>query len=118
MRLTDDQWRELLRRAHVHHAGCYGRYEPCGEHHAHDDRCGGRPLVCGQRQDELLVAVLDELRDLREVVLPAEERATLVTARDVCSDSDVLEWASYDQKVRAIGVLDRLIQATQRKEAR
>jgi len=112
MRLTDDQWRDLLRRAHVHHDGCYGRYEPCGEHHAHDDECGARPLCCGLREDAPLVVALDELRELRERradALTDEEREALTTARDVCSDSDVLDWDSYDQKNRAIAVLDRVL---------
>lgn len=113
MKLTDDQWRELLRRAHVHHDGCYGRYEVCGEHHLHDDLCRSRPLLCGQREDALLVTVLDELRDLRATALTDEERGALAAARDVCSDSDVLEWDGlHDQKSRAIAVLDRVIGRT------
>jgi hypothetical protein len=35
---------------HKHTDHCYGRYEPCGEHHVHDMHCGGSPLICRQRE--------------------------------------------------------------------
>ncbi len=56
--LTEEELRELRKRAHVHTDGCYGVYEPCGEHHAHDEHCGSRSLVCRMREDRLLVKLL------------------------------------------------------------
>jgi hypothetical protein len=38
---------------------CYGSYEVCGEHHAHDDRCGGRNLICGQPEDMDAIALVE-----------------------------------------------------------
>ena len=43
----------------MHSEHCYGRYEPCGEHHMHDSTCGSCPLVCGRREDADLVLLLD-----------------------------------------------------------
>lgn len=54
--MTDDVQIQRLRiRAHEHTDLCYGRYEPCGEHHMHDMTCGNYPLLCGTREDEDLV---------------------------------------------------------------
>lgn len=66
----EDALSRLRYRAHVHVGdssgevprvlgGCYGEYEPCGEHHAHDGRCGSRRLVCGRREDHDAVALLE-----------------------------------------------------------
>ena len=55
----------LRRRAHVHVVSCYGSYEPCGEHHAHDNKCGGRLVVCGRAEDVDLLALLGEYDRLR-----------------------------------------------------
>lgn len=75
--MTPDQMRRLRFRAHVHvgtsdgrpqpPGSCYGRYEPCGEHHVHDDRCGGRDLVCGHghREDSDLAALLSSYDKLQ-----------------------------------------------------
>jgi hypothetical protein len=62
--LSPELRRALQRRAHVHTDRCYGTYEPCGEHHAHDDQCGSRPLRCGLREDPDLVALLHYVIDL------------------------------------------------------
>lgn len=67
--MTEDQERRLRWRAHVHvgsargdvkqpPGSCYGSYETCGEHHAHDDHCGIRRLVCFREQDADLAALL------------------------------------------------------------
>lgn len=58
--MTKEILKRLRNRAHVHIDDCYGRYQPCGEHHMHDAMCGSRPLRCGQREDEDLVALLKE----------------------------------------------------------
>lgn len=34
---------------HTHDKFCYGPYQPCGEHHAHDDKCGNTPLRCSRQ---------------------------------------------------------------------
>lgn len=64
--LTENILRRLRRRAHVHTDRCYGRYEPCGEHHAHDMKCGGRPLICGTPSDADLLLLLTEYERLRD----------------------------------------------------
>lgn len=48
----------LRRGAHVHSDFCFDGYQPCGEHHVHDNTCGSRPLLCRQREDKDLVEVL------------------------------------------------------------
>jgi hypothetical protein len=32
---------------HRHNPGCWVRYDPCGEHHAHNFNCGGGQLSTG-----------------------------------------------------------------------
>ena len=51
--------RELF---HKHEDRCYGPYEPCGEHHVHDMKCGGRSLLCRRRESG------PELRALHEAL--------------------------------------------------
>lgn len=63
--MTDEILKRLQRRAHVHSDRCYGRYEPCGEHHVHDYSCGGRPLYCGTAEDTDLVALLNDYEQLK-----------------------------------------------------
>jgi hypothetical protein len=65
----EDALARLRRAVHVHvgdgsggpqpHSSCYGSYETCGEHHVHDERCGGRRLVCGRKQDRDAIAILE-----------------------------------------------------------
>lgn len=38
--------------------GCYGSYEVCGEHHAHDNKCGAHPLICHRRESGPELAAL------------------------------------------------------------
>jgi hypothetical protein len=69
--ISPEQLARLRHRAHVHDAyWCYGRYEPCGEHHVHDDTCGGRSLLCRIREDKDLVALVEEY-DRQRVALDA-----------------------------------------------
>lgn len=57
--------------------------------------------------------MLAEVRDrARATQLTQAEAESLRTARDVASDSDILEWDSYDEKMCAITVLDRFIAAS------
>lgn len=110
--LTDDDLRRLLIRTHVHDDCCYGTYEPCGEHHAHDNACGARPLICRRPSDpDALVyfAVISELLSRRAHDPTTKERDVLSTVRDVVSDSDILEWDNLDERTRAIALLDKLI---------
>jgi hypothetical protein len=65
----EDALARLRYRAHVHvgdgsgqqqpHRSCYGSYETCGEHHAHDETCGSRTLICGRPEDQDAVALLE-----------------------------------------------------------
>lgn len=65
----EDALARLRARVHVHvgdgsgrtqpHGTCYGSYEVCGEHHAHDEMCGGRRLVCGRDEDRDGIALLE-----------------------------------------------------------
>lgn len=76
--MTSEQMNRLRWRAHVHigtgdgkeqpPGTCYGSYETCGEHHVHDDRCGGRSLVCGVREDKDLAALLSSYDKLQAKV--------------------------------------------------
>jgi hypothetical protein len=59
---------KLRRRAHVHTDGCYGAYEPCGEHHVHDMKCGGRSLWCRLGNEPELVLLLAEVARLEALV--------------------------------------------------
>lgn len=105
-RLTDDDLRRLLLQVHVHANYCYGTYRPCGEHHAHDDSCGARPLVCGKPEDpnaRRLFAIISELLQRRAADPTAEERAALQTARDVASNSN------FPEREKALAMLDRLV---------
>lgn len=56
--ITDSQMRAVRAEAHEHTDRCFGRYEPCGEHHMHDDTCGSRPCLCRKRETPELVALL------------------------------------------------------------
>lgn len=66
-----DALARLRWRAHVHvgdpsggkqpWGSCYGSYESCGEHHAHDDRCGSRNVVCGRPEDRDAVALVERI---------------------------------------------------------
>lgn len=67
-RITLEQLARLRRRAHVHEDRCFGRYEPCGEHHVHDDTCGACPLICRTSEDADLRALIAEYDRLREAV--------------------------------------------------
>ena len=58
--MTPDQLQHLRRRAHIHSDRCYGNYEPCGEHHAHDNTCGSRSLICFTREDRDLCALIED----------------------------------------------------------
>lgn len=64
-RTPGEHLRLLETRAHVHTPGCYGTYEPCGEHHAHDNQCGSRPILCRQMEDPDLVWLLAEYQRYR-----------------------------------------------------
>ena len=66
--MTEAEIKKLRVRAHEHSEHCYGRYESCGEHHAHDDMCGGRSLVCQWREDKDLVQLLAEFDRTREAL--------------------------------------------------
>jgi hypothetical protein len=66
----DDALARLRYRAHRHVGDasgrprppgptCYGSYEPCGEHHAHDETCGSRYLICRRPDDPDAVALLE-----------------------------------------------------------
>ena len=110
--LDDDDLRQLLLRAHVHDDYCYGRYEPCGEHHAHDNTCGARSLICRRREDPdaaLYFAVITELLSRRAHDPTTKERDVLRTVRDVVSDSDILQWDNLDERTQAVSMLDKLI---------
>jgi hypothetical protein len=65
-KLTIQHLARLRRRAHVHEDRCFGRYEPCGEHHVHDGTCGSRPLICRTLEDADLRVLLAEYDRLRE----------------------------------------------------
>jgi hypothetical protein len=95
--ITDEQLQALRRRAHQHTSRCYGRYEPCGEHHAHDDKCGDRPLVCGQREEPELAMMLDEIDSLRVALkdgdrLHAVRKAAKVLSRKLAYHA---AWAGH-----------------------
>ncbi len=65
----EDALARLRYKAHVHvgdgsgreqpRGSCYGTYEACGEHHAHDLNCGSRSRTCGQPEDRDAVALLE-----------------------------------------------------------
>jgi hypothetical protein len=59
--------KNLKRRAHVHTDICYGSYRPCGEHHAHDMQCGGKPLWCREREEPELIILLEEYQRLLDL---------------------------------------------------
>jgi hypothetical protein len=61
MQLDKKRLREIRSAAHEHNESCRGLYEPCGEHHMHDDLCGGRPLICGRSETPMLCELLAEL---------------------------------------------------------
>lgn len=50
--------------AHVHQDACYGPYQPCDEHHQHDETCGARRLICHKEATPELVLALSELNRL------------------------------------------------------
>ena len=109
--LTDDDLQRLLIRTHVHDDYCYGTYEPCGEHHAHDNACGARPLICRRPSDPdapAYFAVISELLARRGHDPTDKEREVLGTARDVVADSDILQWDNLDERTQAIALLDKL----------
>lgn len=120
--LDDEDLRRLLLRTHVHDDHCYGTYEPCGEHHAHDKSCGARPLICRRDADPdaaLYFVVISELLSRRAIDLTNKEREVLRVVRDVVSDSDLLQWNpdlddpelsnAFDERDRACALLDKLI---------
>lgn len=86
--LTDAEIKRLRARAHVHDDDyCYGQYETCGEHHLHDDKCGGRSLLCRQREDKDLVSLLAEFDRMRdELARVAERDQRDRRTRDIAND--------------------------------
>lgn len=48
---------------HRHTDRCWGAYEPCGEHHMHDDKCGSRRLICRKRESS---RAINRLHDVLE----------------------------------------------------
>jgi hypothetical protein len=111
-RLTDEDLSQLVTRMHMHNDGCYGLYQPCDKHHAHDNSCGARPLICRMREEPeapAMLAALAELRTRRALDLTDDQRAALRTARDVASDADILEWDSVAERERFLAALDKLI---------
>ena len=64
-RITDDDLNSLFSRVHVHDDHCLGPYDPCGEHHRHDDTCGSYRRICGKIEDQNLFLAIVELRDRR-----------------------------------------------------
>jgi hypothetical protein len=86
--MIEDVIKRLRRRAHVHDVYyCYGTYEPCGEHHVHDDKCGGRDLVCRMSEDKDLVELLAEFDRMRKELVHANERDQHEQrARNIASD--------------------------------
>lgn len=79
---TTQRLRRLANRAHVHADRCFGRYEPCGEHHMHDDTCGARPCVCGIAEDADLRWLLAEYTR----ILPVYEAARAAGIAGVGTD--------------------------------
>jgi formate-dependent nitrite reductase cytochrome c552 subunit len=73
----------VRRRAHVHTDRCYGPYEPCGEHHAHDATCGCRPLCCRLANEPDLVEVIAALDEVTAEL--AREQKDHLDAIDRCS---------------------------------
>ena len=109
--LNDDDLRRLLICTHVHDDFCYGRYEPCGEHHVHDNTCGARSLICRHREGPdaaAYFAVISELLARRAHDPTTKERDVLRTVRDVVSDSDILQWDNLDERTQAIALIDKL----------
>ena len=88
----DDALKRVRARAHVHKGdgsgrpqplgSCYGEYETCGEHHAHDDTCGGRALICGRKEDRDLVAIVALVDRLQAQLKSAVEARVLVNGSD------------------------------------
>ena len=120
-KFTDDDLRRLLLRTHVHDDYCYGRYEPCGEHHVHDNSCGARPLICRREADPdaaSYFAVISELLKRRAFDLTDKECEIMRVVRDVVADSDLLQWNpdladpelsnAFDERDRACALIDKL----------
>lgn len=64
-RITDSDLNSLFLRLHVHGDQCLGAYEPCGEHHRHDEHCGAYRRICGKPEDQAMFLAITELRERR-----------------------------------------------------